>query len=51
MYGGDSMNLYKELESAFSIMENILDRKELRNFINLSYADLYLHHVGIEVWN
>ena len=50
MDGGDSMNLYKELESAFSIMENILDRKELRNFINLSYADLYLHHYGIGIW-
>ena len=44
------MNLYKELESAFSIIKNILYRKELRNFINLSYAGLYLHHFGIEIW-
>ena len=41
------MQLYKEIENCFPIIENLFTDKELLEFKNTPICDLYLYHFGL----
>lgn len=44
------MELYKEMEKAFSLMEKAFSQEALLHFKNTPAGDLYRYHYGLGIW-
>lgn len=44
------MELYKEIEKTFSMIEKVFLQEDLLNFKNIRVGDLYLYHFGLGTW-
>ena len=44
------MQLYKEIEISFKVIENLFSEKDLVKFKKAHIKDLYAYHFGLGVW-
>ena len=43
------MDLYKEIENSFPLIEKLLSQDELFEFKNVPVSELYLYHLGLGI--